>query len=48
MDEREEFCEELAPALLLSMEQIGIEDADMSDGRALADTVYCLGYRKVS
>ncbi len=27
------------------MEQMGIEDADMSDGRMLADTVYCLGYR---
>lgn len=47
MDEREEFCHELGPHLADALEALGIEDADHSDGRMLADTVYCLGYRKV-
>lgn len=45
-DERETFCQDLGPHLTDAMESMGIEDADMSDGRALADTVYCLGYRQ--
>lgn len=48
VSEREEFCEDLGAPLADAMDQIGIEDADMSDGRALADVVYCLGYRKPS
>lgn len=42
---RAEFCAAPGLELLGSMEQMGIEDADLSDGRMLADTVYCLGYR---
>lgn len=45
--DREIFCDELGIHLTDAMESMGIEDADMSDGRALADVVYCLGYRLV-
>lgn len=43
---REDFCSDLGPHLADALEAIGIEDVDYCDGRALADTVYCLGYRK--
>lgn len=47
--DREGFCWELGPSLVDAMEQLGIDDdLSPSDGRALADTVYCLGYRKPS
>lgn len=45
MDEREEFCDTLGPHLADAMESLGIEDVDWQDGRALADVVFCLGYR---
>ena len=46
MDEREEFCG-AGPRAPEVLEQMGIEDADLHDGRMLADAVYCAGYRKV-
>lgn len=46
--DRAAFCNELAPHLADALEQMGIEDADLFDGRMLADTIFCLGYRKVS
>ena len=46
-DDREAFCWELGLHLADAMESMGIEDADLSDGRLLADVVYCLGYRVI-
>lgn len=47
-DEREEFVYahswELTDALL----GMGIEDADLHDGRALADFLFCAGWRKTT
>lgn len=48
IDEREAFIEEHFLEMLEVLEGMGIEDPNISDGCILADTLYCLGWRKVT